>query len=62
MKIQNREEDAYRQLKEKILAGMLIPGDILSEASLSQGLGMSRTPVRYALKQLEYEGDRKSVV
>ncbi len=56
MKIQNREEDAYRQLKEKILAGELIPGDILSEASLSQGLGMSRTPVRYALKQLEYEG------
>ena len=46
MKIQNREEDAYRQLKEKILAGELIPGDILSEASLSQGLGMSRTPVR----------------
>ena len=56
MKIQNREEDAHRQLKEKILAGELIPGDILSEASLSQGLGMSRTPVRYALKQLEYEG------
>lgn len=56
MKTQNREEDAYRQLKEKILGGELIPGDILSEASLSQRLGMSRTPVRYALKQLEYEG------
>ena len=26
MKIQNREEDAYRQLKEKILAGVLFQG------------------------------------
>lgn len=56
MKTQNREDDAYQKLKKQILAGEMIPGDILSEASLSQHLGMSRTPVRCALKQLEYEG------
>lgn len=56
MKTQNREDDAYEKLKKQILGGELLPGDILSEATLSKHLGMSRTPVRCALKQLEYEG------
>lgn len=53
---QNRENNAYTQIKEKILNCELIPGDLLSEAFLSEMLGMSRTPIRAALKQLEFEG------
>ena len=49
-------EAAYRHILHAILSGAIGPGDILQEAALGAGLGMSRTPVREALKRLETEG------
>lgn len=49
-------ESAYNQIKDAICNGKIAPGDILSESQLAQQLGMSRTPVREALRVLETEG------
>lgn len=46
----------YRDLKEKILKNQLLPGDKLIEMEIASKLGVSRTPVREALKKLEEEG------
>lgn len=43
-------------LRAAIVAGRLRPGDRLKEAGLSEQLGISRAPVREALRQLEHEG------
>lgn len=47
---------AYEAIKAKILAMDIKPGQIVSENSLSRELGISRTPVREALKRLEQDG------
>ena len=52
----NASEFAYASLKEKILKLELLPGQKISEKSMSEALNVSRTPVREAflkLKQLE---------
>lgn len=46
---------AYNFLRKKILAGEFAPGAFLSAQSLSKEIGISRTPVREALRQLECE-------
>lgn len=46
---------AYRQIKDALCTGEIAPGDILSENQLAQDLGMSRTPVREALRTLASE-------
>ena len=46
----------YRDLKEKILKNKLLPGDKLIEMEIASDLGVSRTPVREALKKLEEDG------
>lgn len=43
-------------LRAAIMNGRLRPGDRLKEAELSEQLGISRAPVREALRQLEHEG------
>jgi DNA-binding GntR family transcriptional regulator len=43
-------------LRGAITSGQLRPGDRLKEAELSEQLGISRGPVREALRQLEHEG------
>lgn len=43
-------------LREEILNGKYAEGEKLVEAKLAEDLGVSRTPVREALKQLEVEG------
>ena len=43
-------------LRAAIINGRLVPGDRLKEAELSEQLGISRAPVREALRQLEHEG------
>lgn len=50
------EERAYALLKEKLLNGSYFPGARLVERDLADQLSMSRTPVRWALRQLENEG------
>ncbi|MBN1918269.1 MAG: GntR family transcriptional regulator [Verrucomicrobia bacterium] len=47
---------AYKILRERILERVLQPGEALVEAKLAEDLGMSRTPIREALSQLEQEG------
>ncbi|NYT37451.1 GntR family transcriptional regulator [Allopusillimonas soli] len=47
---------AYSQLKQMITSGSFGPEDRLREIDISERLGMSRTPVREALKRLEDEG------
>ena len=49
-------EQAYNQIKDAICQGSVAPGDILSENPIAQQLGMSRTPVREALRALASEG------
>ena len=47
---------AYRAIKDAIMQGELEQGQNLVEADLSEKTGVSRTPVREALKQLRHEG------
>lgn len=49
-------QSALKALREAILAGRLQPGDRLVEERLSADLGMSRVPIREAIKQLTMEG------
>ena len=47
---------AYRQLLDEIREGRLMPGDRLRETELATRLGVSRTPIREAIRQLETDG------
>ena len=49
-------DKAYLSLKDNILSLDLKPGEVLLEDRLSEMLGISRTPIREALKKLTYEG------
>lgn len=44
------------RLRKAIMAGILKPGDRLVETFIAEGMGVSRTPVREAFRQLEIEG------
>ncbi|MCT4606613.1 MAG: GntR family transcriptional regulator [Marinisporobacter sp.] len=46
----------FNILREDILNGKYAEGEKLGEAKLAEELGVSRTPVREALKQLELDG------
>ncbi|MDR7529046.1 MAG: GntR family transcriptional regulator [Armatimonadota bacterium] len=46
----------FRRLREAILSGRLAPGQRLRERELEVMLGVSRTPIREALRRLEREG------
>lgn len=47
---------AYQDVREGIAAGRYPPGTWLREGTLAEGLGLSRTPVREALRVLAAEG------
>jgi len=49
-------EQAAAKLRTLIVRGDLLPGEQLLETNLSHALGISRTPLREALKQLASEG------
>ena len=49
-------QQAYRQLQHRILSGRVPSGSLVSELSLAKELGMSRSPVREAIQQLQIEG------
>lgn len=46
----------FENLREAILEGRLKPGQRLMEVQLAEQLGVSRTPVREAIRKLELEG------
>jgi len=52
---------AYEQIRRNILASTIPVGTALSEYQLAKEIGVSRTPVREALKRLEQEGLVRSV-
>lgn len=47
---------AYREVRNAILAGELAPGSVFSQVQLAARLGISRTPLREALRLLQNEG------
>jgi DNA-binding GntR family transcriptional regulator len=49
-------DEAYEKLRAWIVDGTLHPGEILRDQEIAQSLGVSRTPVREALRRLEDEG------
>ena len=49
-------ENAYQTIRERILSGDLQAGQWLRESDLAQSIGVSRTPVREALRRLSAEG------
>ncbi|WP_136808490.1 GntR family transcriptional regulator [Desulfosediminicola flagellatus] len=50
------EEEVYKKLKNAIRKRYIKQGSQLVEVALAQQLGVSRTPVRSAIKKLEVEG------
>lgn len=49
-------DTAYNKIKDALCEGRIVPGDVLSESQLAEEMGMSRTPVREALRALASEG------
>ena len=47
---------AYAHIRSKMIEGDLEPGSQVSELALAREIGISRTPVREALRQLQHEG------
>jgi DNA-binding GntR family transcriptional regulator len=50
------QEFAYNECKSLIESGELTPGKLYSEVAMSKQLGISRTPMRTALQNLEKDG------
>jgi DNA-binding GntR family transcriptional regulator len=48
-------EEAYEQIRSRIVCLDLAPGDVLREEELQDGLGIGRTPIREALQRLARE-------
>lgn len=56
MRKKNLADVAYNHLYESIITHKLPPGSAIVETEISQALGISRTPIREALKRLSSEG------
>lgn len=57
--IQNHKplrEMVYDELKMQILTGAIVPGTRMMEVELAEQMGVSRTPIREAIRKLEKEG------
>ncbi len=55
-KHQTLREQIVASLRDSIIKGELNPGQKLTEPELAERLGISRTPIREAFRQLESEG------
>lgn len=56
--IQNHKplrEMVYEELKMQILTGAIVPGTRMMEVELAEEMGVSRTPIREAIRKLEKE-------
>ena len=49
-------EMVYEELKMQILTGAIVPGTRMMEVELAKEIGVSRTPIREAIRKLEKEG------
>lgn len=52
----NLSEQAYEQIKEKLISAQYVPGQFLQETQVSNDLRLGRTPVHQALHRLQQEG------
>lgn len=52
----SRREQVANIIRDSILSGFLKPGERIREKELSEKLGVSRGPIREAIRQLEQEG------
>ena len=48
-------EQAYTQIKGKIITAKMPPGSVINEAQLMEEFALGRTPIREAIKQLQME-------
>jgi len=48
-------DDVYERVRNAILDGVLAPGAVMSQVALAEELGISRTPLREALRMLQTE-------
>ncbi len=46
----------YEELKMQILKGQIVPGTRMMEVEMAEEMGVSRTPIREAIRKLEKEG------
>ena len=56
IEVQSVVDQVYMAVRERILAGDLPPGGRLRQEELAAELGVSRTPLREALRRLASEG------
>jgi len=49
-------DEVHDHIRDAVLSGTFAPGEVLEDAALQEWLGVSRTPIRDALKRLQYEG------
>lgn len=49
-------QQTYQRLRTLVLGGGLPPGTVLTEGRIAEQLGVSKTPVRQALRALHHEG------
>ena len=49
-------DDVYNKIRTQIIHGELAQGEKLSEIELAESMGVSRTPLREAFRQLQMEG------
>jgi DNA-binding GntR family transcriptional regulator len=54
--MQTLQQRAYEHIRKRLLCGELPPGSRVSERTIAQQIGMSRTPVREALNKLSSDG------
>src|ERR1700733_10841379 len=47
---------AYQSFREAILQGDIPPGEIMTQQQVAERLGISRTPLREAIRILQHEG------
>jgi DNA-binding GntR family transcriptional regulator len=56
LQIDSVVDRAYERIREFVLTGEIAPGTRLGQVELAERLGISRTPVREALRRLSAEG------
>ena len=53
---QNLHEGTFQKLRSLLVEGVIAPGSKLNERELAEGLNVSRTPIREAIKRLAADG------
>jgi DNA-binding GntR family transcriptional regulator len=56
LNIKSLKEQVYEYLREQMRIGAILPGSVIEMEETSKKLGVSKTPLRDALLQLEMEG------